>query len=180
MFGFRKIKLIVSLLAAVLLGAGAGARAQVPDQASPRGEAKHPGPMRGMERLHRKLNLNPQQEDLWKAAQVASRDAFRKMMAGGREMHDKVRAEIDKPGADLKQVAQLRDQLREQMRPQMQATRNQMRAAWFAVYDSLDAGQKETVRLSIKNRMDRMGHRHRGDRRSGAGGLEDTDLGVLG
>ncbi len=180
MFECRKHKLIVSLLAAGLLGAGASAWAHAPYQGGPRGDAKRPGPMHGMERLHEKLKLNPQQEELWKKAQTASRDSFQKMSASGRELHDKLRAEIDKPGADLKQFAQLRDQLREQMRSQMQATRKPMRDAWFAVYDSLDAGQKETARLSVKDRMDRVGRGHRGDRRGGVGGVEDSEFDVLG
>ena len=151
------------LLAAATLVAGSG-WAQMPG--GPRGEGPEGmGPMRGYERLHRQLNLNPQQEELWKKAQTAQREAFQSMRAKGQETRAKLRAEIDKPGADLKQFAQLSDQLRAQMREQMEATHKQVRGAWFGVYDALDAKQKEQVRVAIREGMDRggrMGRHHRG------------------
>jgi hypothetical protein len=86
------------------------------------------------------------------------------MRAKGEETRAKLRVEIDKPGADLKQFAQLRDQLGAQMHAQMETIHNQVREAWFAVYDALDSSQKERVRVAIRDGMDRMGHmgRHRG------------------
>jgi hypothetical protein len=86
------------------------------------------------------------------------------MRAKGEETRAKLRVEIDKPGADLKQFAQLRDELGAQMRAQMDAVRKQVREAWFAVYDALDSGQREKVRVAIRDGMDRMGQmgRHRG------------------
>ena len=147
-------------VAAAALFAGAG-WAQAPD-----GPREGMGPVRGFERLHKQLNLNPQQEDLWKKAQAVQRDAFKGMRAKAAETRAKLRVEIDKPGVDLKQFAELRDQLREQMRAQMDATRKQVRAAWFGLYDSLDSNQREQVRVAIRDGMDRMGHR--GGRR-GAG-----------
>lgn len=153
------------LLAAAALFAVAG-WAQVPG--GPRGpEGTGPegfGPMRGFERLHKELNLNPQQEELWKKAQTAQRDAFKAMRAKGDETRAKLRVEIDKPGVDLKQYAQLSDKLRDQMHAQMEATRKQVRDAWFNVYDSLDAKQREQARVAIRDGMDRMAHRgwHRG------------------
>jgi heavy-metal resistance protein len=152
-------RLTAALFAAGLLGA-ASSWAQAPGGNAPEGM----GPMRGLERLHKQLNLNSQQEELWKKAQAAQRDAFRSMRAKGEETRAKLRVEIDKPGADLKQFAQLRDQLGAQMHAQMEATHKQVREAWFAVYDTLDSGQKEKVRVAIRDGMDRMGHmgRHRG------------------
>ncbi len=163
MFGSRREKLVVAAALAVgLLGAGF-AWAQMP---GPRGEgAEGAGPMRGFERLHKQLKLTPQQEELWKKAQGAQRDAFKAMRAKGEETRAKLRVEIDKPGADLKQFAQMSDQLREQMRAQMEGTRKQVRQAWFVVYDVLDAKQKEQVRVAIRDGMDhmgRMGRHHRG------------------
>jgi Spy/CpxP family protein refolding chaperone len=158
------------LLAAAALFAGAS-WAQTPG--GPRGpEGMGPeglGPMRGFERLHRELNLTPQQEELWKKAQTAQRDAFQSARAKAAETHAKLRVEIDKPGVDLKQFAQLSDQLREQMRAQVEATRKQVRAAWFGVYDSLDAKQKEQVRVAIRDGMDRAGGHRRGHRGGPAG-----------
>jgi protein CpxP len=149
-------KLIAALFAAGLLVAGS-VRAQAPGERGPEGM----GPMRGLERLHKDLNLNAQQEELWTKARATQREAFRSMRARGEETRAKLRVEIDKPGADLKQFAQLRDELGAQMRAQMEAARKQVREAWFAVYDTLDSAQKEKVRVAIRDGMDRTG-RHRG------------------
>jgi len=159
------------LFAAATLFAGAS-WAQMAD--GPRGaHAEGMGPMRGFERLHKQLNLNAQQEELWNKAQAAQRDAFKAMRAKGEETRARLRVEIDKPGADLKQYAELGDKLRDQMRAQMEATRKQVRTAWFSVYDSLDAKQREQVRVAIRDGMDRMarmGHHHRGGPRGEMGG----------
>ena len=153
------------LLAAGLLVAGS-VWSQAPGGRGPEGM----GPMHGLERLHKELNLNAQQEELWKKARSAQREAHRSMRAQGEETRAKLRTEIDKPGADLKQFAELRDQLGAQMRAQMEATQKHVREAWFAVYDTLDSGQKEKVRVAIRDGMDRMGHMGRHHR--GPGGYD--------
>jgi len=158
-----KRKLMVGLLAAGLVGVGSSWAQMGPHGRGPEGQ----GPMRGFEKLQKELNLNSQQEELWKQAQTAQRDAFRSMRAKGEETRAKLRVEIDNPGVDLKQFAQLRDQLRSQTNAQMEAARAQARAAWFAVYDVLDANQKERVRLAIRDGMDRMGRGHRGGHHHG-------------
>jgi hypothetical protein len=171
MFGSRKEKLVLAALAAGVLGAGS-----IWAQSGPRGEGPEGfGPMRGFERLHRDLKLSAQQEDLWKKAQEAQREASRTLRAKGEENRAKLRVEIDKPGADLKKFAHLRDELRTQTHAQMDAARAQVRAAWFAVYDALDANQKERVRLAIRDGMDR-GHRHgpRGGPRADFGARQGT------
>ena len=159
-----KRTLMAGLLAAGLVGAGASWAQMGPRGQGPEGQ----GPGRGVEKLHKELNLNPAQEELWKKAQVAQREAFRSMRAKGEETRAKLRVEIDNPGVDLKQFAQLRDQLRLQMNTHIEASRAQVRAAWFAVYDVLDASQKERVRLAIRDGMDRMGRGHRGGHHHGA------------
>ena len=145
-------------LAAGLLVAGS-VWAQAPGGAGPEGM----GPMRDLDRLHKELNLNAQQEELWKKAEAAQRELFRSVRAKREETRAKLRVEIDKPGADLKQFTQLRDELGAQMRAQMEATQKQVREAWFAVYDTLDSVQKEKVRVAIRDGMDRMSRmgRHR-------------------
>jgi len=149
----------LALVAAGILGAGV-AVAQMPDAQS----GAHPEGMHGFQRLHQQLNLNPQQEELWQKAQGLQRDAFKALQAKGAENRAKLRTEIDKAGVDLKGFAQLRDRLREQMRTDMQTSHQQVRAAWFGLYDSLDANQREQVRVAIRDGMDHMGHRgmHRG------------------
>jgi hypothetical protein len=157
---------MLAVLAAGVLGAGSS-WAQMPGGAQGEGP-EGMGPMRGFERLHKQLKLNPQQEELWKKAQATQREVMQKTMAAGREQHAKLRAEIDQPGVDLKQFMQHMDQMHEQLRAQMGATHKQVRDAWFAVYDALDAAQKEQVRVAIREGMDRMGRMHRGPR-SGQG-----------
>ncbi len=158
MIARHEVKLV--LLAAGLLAAGS-VWAQAPDGKGPEGM----GPMRGLERLHRDLNLNAQQEELWNKAQGLQREAHRAMRARGEETRARLRVEIDKPGADLKQFAQLREELRAHAQAQTEATRKEVREAWFAVYDALDSAQKEQVRVAIRDGMDRMSHmgrHHRG------------------
>ena len=153
------------LLAAAALLAGS-AWAQMPG--GPHGEAPEGmGPVRGFERLHGQLNLNPQQEELWKKAQGLQREAFRSMRAKAEETRAKLRVEIDKADVDLKQFAQLGDRLRDEMRAQAETARKQVRSAWFAVYDALNPEQKEQVRVAIRDGMDRsgrMGRFHHGER----------------
>ena len=152
-----------ALLAAAALFAGTSfAQMRGPEGAGPEGF----GPMRGFERLHRQLNLNPQQEELWKKAQDAQSDAFKAMRAKAEETRARLRVEIDKAGVDLKQFADLGDKLRGEMRAQMDVSRKQVRSAWFGVYDSLDPKQKEQVRVAIRDGMDRgrRGGHHGGPR----------------
>ncbi|HET7763538.1 MAG TPA: periplasmic heavy metal sensor [Burkholderiales bacterium] len=158
-------------LAAAALVAGTG-WAQTADP--PRARSEGIEPMRGFERLHKDLNLDGQQEELWNKARTAQRDMFRTMRAKAAETRAKLRVEIDKPGMDLKQFAQYGEQVRAQMRTQMEALHKQVQIAWFKLYDSLDAKQKEQVRVAIRDGMDRMGaHRgmHRGWRPEGRGDL---------
>ena len=69
MFENHAKKLTAALFAAGLLGA-ASSWAQAP------AGAEGMGPMPGFDRLHKELKLNAQQEDLWKRAQAAQREAF--------------------------------------------------------------------------------------------------------
>jgi Heavy-metal resistance len=150
--------------------------AQTPD--TPGGaREEHMGPMRGFERLHKALNLDGQQEELWTKAQTAQREALKSMHAKGAETRAKLRVEIDKPGVDLKQFAQYSDQVRSQVRAQMEASRKQVRTAWFNLYDSLDAKQKEQVRVAIRDGMDRMGG-HRGGHRGEHGDMQGESFGA--
>jgi protein CpxP len=156
MIARHAVKLAAFAAAALVAGSG---WAQMP------GGAEGMGAMRGFERLHGDLNLNAQQEELWKKAQGLQREAHRAMRARGEETRARLRVEIDKPGADLKLFAQLREELRAQAQAQMEATRKQVREAWFTVYDALDSAQKEQVRVAIRDGMDRMSHmgrHHRG------------------
>ena len=168
----KRQRITAMVFTAAALAAGSG-WAQMPGGSrGPEGMGHEGmGPMRGYERLHKQLNLNPQQEALWQKARDAQRESFKAMRTRGEETRAKMRAEIDKPGADLKQFAQLGDQMRAQMHEQMEAAHKQTRAAWFGVYDALDAKQKEQVRVAIRDGMDRGGRmrQHRGGPQGASG-----------
>jgi len=76
------------------------------------------GPMHGFERCTSAQPQSAAGRPVETGAGRAAR-AFKALRAMGRRARQ-AEAEIDKPGADLKQFAQYRDQLREQMRPQME------------------------------------------------------------
>lgn len=147
--GLRRKTWIAAAIAAGLIGAAGGAWAHM---------HRPFGPERMFGRLDKvraELKLNERQEALWKNAETRTRESFERMRANGRELREKMRAGLEQPGADLKQLAQLGDQLRQQA----EASRRQTREAWFELYDSLDAGQKEQVRQFLKQRMDRFNRR---------------------
>jgi hypothetical protein len=168
------MKAAVLTAAALFAGAGWAQTADAPHGARP--EAM--GPMRGFDRLHKELNLDGQQEELWNQARTAQRDMFKTMRAKAAETRAKLRVEIDKPGVDLKQFAQYADQVRAQMRTQMETLHKQVQAAWFKLYDSLDPKQKEQARVAVRDGMDRMGS-HRGMHRGGHGEMQGERFGEL-
>lgn len=147
--GFQRRKWAAAAMAAGMLGLAGSVWAQ-PHRHHGYGAERMFG---RLDKIRAELKLNGQQEALWKKAEAQSRESFRGMRDAGRELREKMRAEIAKPGADLKQLAGLGEELR----AQAQASRKQVREAWFAVYDALDAGQKEQVRQYLKARLERFG-----------------------
>lgn len=151
-----KIRIIATTL---MLGAAATAFAAAPSD----GERCGPGRgmaqgmqhgMKEMSRLHTDLKLDAKQEALWQEAEKAGKDS----MGGMRERMDKQRKAaldaFDQPGADLRTVIKQMDQFKDEGRKQHEANRDR----WLAVYDSLDAGQKEQARRFLKSRLERMEH----------------------
>jgi len=96
------------------------------------------------------LKLSPQQENLWKKALEQTNEAFDRVRIISRDMRDQARVDLDKPGADLKQIIQRE----EEARPRIEAAFKTAREAWFAAYDSLSAAQKEQLREAIRDGMD--------------------------
>lgn len=153
--GFQRRKWAAALMAVGMFGLAGSLWAQ-----PYRHHGYGPEAMFGrLDRIRAELKLNEQQEALWKKTEAQSRESFRSMRDAARELREKMRSEIDRPGADLKALAQFGDQLR----AQGEGARKQVRDAWFALYDALDAGQKEQVRQHLKARMERFG-RGRGRR----------------
>ena len=113
-----------------------------------------PGPMfhgRALAGLYEELKLDAKQEALWKEAWNSAgehRDTVRAHMASN---HAEIKALIDQPGADLRAVEKRMGELR----AEGQKLRDAAHERWFAVYDSLGDGQKEKVRLFLKDGMEK-------------------------
>jgi hypothetical protein len=69
-----------------------------------------------------------------------------------RKQRAEVLASVSQPGADLRAVVKQMDELKDAGRQQHAASRDR----WLAVYDSLDAAQKEKARLFIKSKLEHM------------------------
>ncbi|MDR2786803.1 MAG: periplasmic heavy metal sensor [Candidatus Accumulibacter sp.] len=107
---------------------------------------------RALTRLHDELKLDAQQETLWKETSEFSRerhDAIRARMDKGRA---EIRALLEEPGSDLRAVAGRMDELR----AEGLKLRDTLRDRWLTVFDALDAGQKEKVRLFFRDGAKRL------------------------
>ncbi|NMQ05176.1 periplasmic heavy metal sensor [Candidatus Accumulibacter phosphatis] len=146
------------LVAALILalGAGGAAFAMSPERCgAPGGRMEHRMQyhMKEMSRLHDDLKLDARQDALWQDAEQFSRTSMREMGEQWRKHHEEVLASVSKPGADLRAVVKQMDELKDAGRKQREAGRDR----WLAVYDSLDAAQKEKARLFFKSKIERMG-----------------------
>ena len=108
--------------------------------------------LKELARLHDELKLDEKQETLWRAAETAVKDNFGSQREAMRKEHAELQAMLDQPGVDLRAVFKRMDESREAGRKQHDAVRDR----WLAVYDALDAGQKDKARLFIKRQFERM------------------------
>lgn len=123
--------------------------------------------MKEMARLHGDLKLDAKQEALWQDAEKGAKDNMSGMREQMRKQREASLAALSQPGADLRAVLKQMDEARDAARKQHEANRDR----WLAVYDSLNAEQKEKARLFFKTRLERMERHaeHRMDRSSGSG-----------
>lgn len=163
-----KSKFSPRLLVAALvlaLGAGGAAFAMSPERCGAGGGRMQHGMgyhLQDMSRLHGELKLDARQEALWQDAEQFSKTSMRDMREQMRKHREEALAAVSKPGADLRAILKQMDDLRDGGRQQREAGRDR----WLAVYDSLDAAQKEKARLFFKSKLERMGQ----GGRKGAGG----------
>jgi protein CpxP len=154
-----KSKFTPRLLVAALilsLGAGGAAFAMNPDRCAGGGGRMEHGMgyhMKEMSRLHDELKLDAKQEALWQDAEQSNKAGMRAMGEQMRKQRAEALATVSQPGADLRAVLKQMDEAREAGRKQREAERDR----WLAVYDSLDAAQKEKARLFFKGKLERMG-----------------------
>ena len=164
-------RLILSVLA-LSLGMATSALAMPPrgEGIPGNGPGMHAGSrmhdMRGLMRLHDDLKLDAKQEALWQEARKATQDNMSGMRDQHRKQHDEIVAQLNQPGADLRVVLKRMDTLRAEGQKQRMADRER----WLAVYDVLNAEQKEKVRLFFKSSMDRKPGMARGEGRRGSRG----------
>lgn len=109
--------------------------------------------MKGMSRLHDDLKLDAKQEAAWQQADKASKDAMAGMRDRMTKHHEEIKAMIDKPGTDLRDVTKRMDDFRAEGQKLHQESRDR----WLAVYDTLNPEQKEKVRVFFKGMSERMG-----------------------
>jgi hypothetical protein len=109
-------------------------------------------PMR-MEHFKASLHLNAQQDVLWKTATDAMKPPA-DWKARMKEHHAKVEAVFADPNFDPRKL----DAIMEEGRAAHAAHQKQVHEAWFAFYDSLDAGQKGQVREFMRAQIE---HPHR-------------------
>lgn len=108
----------------------------------------------GMQRLHDDLKLDAKQEAQWQDAQKFAKDTFDGAFEQGRKQHEEINAALSQPGVDLRAILKRMDDLRAERQKQHDAVRDR----WLAVYDTLNADQKEKVRQFFKAGAERMGH----------------------
>lgn len=108
--------------------------------------------IKGMARLHGELKLDARQEALWQEAGKSAKDNTGGMREQMRKQREAALETLKQPGADLRAVLQQMDEAKDAGRKQHEASRQR----WLAVYDSLNAEQKEKARLFFKDRLERM------------------------
>lgn len=110
--------------------------------------------MKEMSRLHDDLKLDARQEALWQAADKAGKENMDGMRERFRKQREETQALLNQPGADLRAVAKRMDELKAEGQKRHEASRDR----WLAVYDALNAEQKEKARLFFKSKLERMEH----------------------
>lgn len=148
---------IIVVALALSLGLGGTAFAMAPGgRCGPPGECMEMRMNYGiqeMARLHDDLKLDARQEAAWQEAKTAATASMGGMRDQMRKQREETLAALSQPGADLRAIAKHMDELRDAGRKQHEANRDR----WLAVYDLLNAEQKEKARLFFKNKLERMG-----------------------
>ena len=160
-----------SILTAVVVSLGlvASAYAVAPKDDAPNGPGagmhqKHMArEMKDLLRLQTELKLDTKQAALWQEAEKSMQESRVGMRERMRKNHQEIQSLLAQPGADLRAVAKRMDEFKAEGQKLREASRDR----WLAVYDSLNADQKEKARQFFKNKLDRMEKRfaqHGGDR----------------
>ena len=144
-----RLQLGVVKAALITMGISLGLTVQAAPQTDPprSGETKElrrNGPddrhgARRLDMLHGQLNLDANQESLWKTAKELSESSRQEMRDNHHEQREKLRKVLDSQSPDLRALAADMDKERD-ARQQKQKT---VREAWLRFYDALNAEQKQ-------------------------------------
>lgn len=153
--GFTPRMLVSALVLSLGLGSaafamGPGGRCGPPGEGM---EQRMAYGMKEMARLHDELKLDAKQEEAWKEAAQASQNNMSTLRDQMRKERQETLAALKQPGADLRAIVKHMDDLRDAGRKQHEANRDR----WLALYDTLNAEQKEKARTFIASKMQRMG-----------------------
>lgn len=108
--------------------------------------------MKEMSRLHSDLKLDAKQEALWQEAEKSTRESMDGMHGKMQQQREAALAALKQPDADLRAIVKQMDEARDTGRKQHEANRDR----WLAVYDSMNAAQKEKARLFFRSKLERM------------------------
>ncbi len=127
---------------------------------------------KAMQRLHDELKLDAKQEAAWQEADKFAKSTFANARERFGKQRDDINAALSQPGADLRAILKRMDE----HKAEGQKQRDAVREHWLAVYDTLNAGQKEKVRLFFKSSAERMGRAmdRRGPHHGGKPGPEGS------
>ena len=100
-----------------------------------------------MSRLHDKLKLDARQETLWHKAEKGDWDSMGENHQCFRKQYEEALRMINQPGPEL---------LSERSSVGEQSVSNARCDRWMSVYDTLNAGQKETASRFFQTKLERM------------------------
>ena len=126
-------------------------------------------PFKMTARLKAKLNLTPEQETRFNAADAQRREVGKAMWEQRSASRKAMAAKLSTGPADFRAMSAQRDADRAALKPKLDAARD----AWLVAYDSLNVNQKQIVTDAFKHSLARGDHRggprgdHRGDHHRG-------------
>lgn len=109
--------------------------------------------VRQLDKLHGKLKLNEQQESLWQRTKTESNNKMKSRQTERQQAVKEMKEALNDPKVDLRALSGKMDQRHELAAKESKETRE----LWLAVYDNLDARQREMVRGFLLERIDHMG-----------------------
>jgi uncharacterized membrane protein len=131
---------------------------------------RHAGFEKALARLHGQLNLNGEQEKLWRTAVDQMKSNRAEQRASRREAHKQLHAMMQQPILDLNALHSARNKMSDDSRQRREITT----AAWLNFYNALDNQQKTTVSTALKTHWARMAkmraHWHHGMQHQGMHG----------